>query len=382
MRNRSWASVLICIGLVSGAATAALIGCQVLVSDTAPVVVECTGSGAGICAGTDLCVSGRCVPRCDAAACEGRGCDAQTNLCNPSVIITDGSLPPDGPIDTPDASNDATDVQDSGGPKPDGERCGVGTDCASKLCASDSILTSAITNKLGGSVCTSPCCTSADCAAPNTVCFGAGTGGSYCVPASALGRAKVGSVVAGGACNGDSSVCRSGSCVGSPGVCADTCCKETDCKTGSACQLIIPGGTSPSISWNCVAPLGGTRVTGDFCSSSASCKSASCVASACRQPCSATADCPASPAQTCTYVSSRSMNQALICYANSDFPPANNRNVGTACSIADDCKSGVCDLDLAAPVCASACRHDADCSAPNHCKPLQAGPLRLLRCSP
>jgi hypothetical protein len=66
-------------------------------------------------------------------------------------------------------------------------------------------------------VCTQPCCTSADCAS-GYVCYGAGTGGNYCVAPAAGTRGSLGSNTPGASCGGNGD-CRSGVCTA--GKCHD-----------------------------------------------------------------------------------------------------------------------------------------------------------------
>src|ERR1019366_1307700 len=66
--------------------------------------------------------------------------------------------------------------------------CNNASDCSTGVCAlSETVGAQLYTAAGNASFCTTPCCTSIDCAA-GTVCFASGVGGNYCVNPAWLGR--------------------------------------------------------------------------------------------------------------------------------------------------------------------------------------------------
>lgn len=328
------------------------LGCQVIVGDDAP--------------------SFRCASLAEDACPSGQTCDLSIGRCvQPTPIEDAGPVEEDG-----GAAGDATSDGPSG-PLPIGAACRLDGDCASDLCGTSNVLTAVVTGP-SGPVCTKSCCTSAECPS-GFVCFGAGTGGNYCVAAAAASRSETGGASAGATCTA-SRDCRSGNC--QDGRCIDTCCRAADCASGTTCRLLVVTVPAPDREdWACAPPVtpsdagvgdGCNLVGGPVCSNNACFGSG--ASAACRPPCCGTDSCTAAgyPNGRCRYGTSITGDSVKICFA-SGAGAAN----GAACTNDGECSSGYCDLEL--KKCAATCCVDADCANGGVCRPAAAGPPRL-RC--
>jgi hypothetical protein len=302
-----------------------------------------------------------CAEDSPSACPTGSRCDVGAGRC---VEVTVD--PPDAP--PPDARPDAPE-----GPRDVGGRCTDNASCkAGLLCGTSTILTAAITRS--GSVCTKPCCTSADC--PNGfVCYATGTGGTYCVGAEAAGRPLPRGAGAPGSACSDPASCRSGLCAS--GRCLDTCCRDGDCATGSVCgrrSMDGPGGDGgplvTHIAWACTAPMDGGLENGDTnCVSNAECKNNNCATvpspnRRCNPSCCSSADCSAFGG-TCIYARVNTGGDYIKWCGSA--PGASDN--GTACTdtTGAECKSRYCDVAL--DQCAKPCCTDADCATNEACRP-------------
>ncbi len=160
--------------------------------------------------------------------------------------------------------------------------CSRPADCDSGVCADTLTATTALSNALSGmNFCTQPCCSSTDCPG-NTVCFGTGGGGNYCVAPNWIGRAAdQGTAVGGTPCTGNTE-CRSGLCNMTTMQCADTCCstaqQSAECSAGTVCRYAaFPGAgfDTHETAW-CGAAVGNTAA-GSPCAVDASCQSGKCA---------------------------------------------------------------------------------------------------------
>jgi hypothetical protein len=348
----------------------------------AAVLVFLTG------AGCSLIVSGD-VPefQCDGtslSACpSGQQCDLSSHKCT--------SL--DGSIDPPEASDDdvvTVDVRDSGSdgdatvsPADLGAKCRLDVECKSKLCASGTILTTAITSTTGP-ICTSPCCTSAECPA-SFVCFNGGTGGGYCVPKTLAQRTPPtsGGLLGGATCVANTD-CRSGLCTGTPKTCLDTCCALTDCSGSSTCRLKSVSAPGPTHDvWVCAPPEPtATKNGGDACSDQGqSCRSDVCIpvgSGLCRPSCSDTDSCRTlTPFVNghCVYGTSGT-DFFKFCQATTFTA---RLAAGQPCGMDSACQSDFCDAEL--KKCAEVCAKDSDCLGNEACRP-SAVNTPYLRCVP
>jgi hypothetical protein len=306
----------------------------------------------------------------DPSACpDGMTCDLGAGRC---VGATDAG--DEETTDLPDADasavlRDARADQDAG-PARMGTPCRVDGDCASKLCGTSAMLTPAITQS-DGPLCTKPCCTSADCDT-GFVCFGAGTGGNYCVPPQKLSRAAPGAKSPGASCatNGE---CRSGRCEGSR--CLDTCCSNANCAAPTTCRLATVNAGVARESWNCALPPGPLDA-GQSCTDQAQCSSNACLPSvgACRTSCCGKASCEAAgfAGSACIYGLSVATNDRFKFCGNFGGAAA-----GQPCQTDPQCKSQVCDTELR--TCIEPCCLDSDCLANQACRPAATG-NPFLRC--
>lgn len=338
-------------------------------------------------AGCSLIVSGD-VPefQCDgtsASSCpSGQTCDLSTHKCTSA----DGSAvdPDTGDQDvvTDDVRDGASESDAPQGPADLGGQCRLDKECKSNLCATATILTAPVIATTGP-ICTTPCCTSNECPS-SFVCFGGGTGGSYCVPKALAQRTPPASGgLLGGATCATNSQCRSGLCTGTPKTCLDTCCAQTDCNGTSACRIkSVPAPTAPHDIWVCAAPeSGSTGNPGDTCANQTDCKSDFCTpvgaGGRCRPTCSST--------NACHLVSGFASGHCIYSTSNGDairYCLATTFTSGTAaggaCTGPGDCQSDFCDPET--KKCATVCARDEDCLPSEACKP--SAPTPLLRCVP
>lgn len=349
-RAKTRASVLAALGV------AMVIACQVIVPSELPDFA-CTGESASACP-------------------SGMVCDARIGRCVADGVAEGGAQDAGEDVDA-----DAGDARTDAGPAPIGSPCRVDADCASKLCGTDTFLTPTMTAGTGP-VCTQPCCTSADCP-PATVCFGAGTGGNYCVAAAKAQRTPpaTGGKSAGETC-GDNNQCRSGLC--QSGRCFDTCCTYSQCSTGTTCRVSTvqtpPGATRHDI-WVCApSPPGSDAGPADKCADHPDCYNANCIGfdagRVCRPSCCTRADCNqqlGSTAAHCAYSTSNT-DQIKFCFLTTNTLASPN---GTTCGTPTECQSDYC--DDGASKCLSICCVDSDCAATEACRP---SPKGFLRCVP
>lgn len=279
----------------------------------------------------------------------------------------------------PAAQTDSGDSGLSSGPRGLGAKCRIDAECTSLLCASSTVLTTAITQTTGP-ICTQTCCTSADC--PNSfVCFNGGTGGGYCVPANLAKRtpSTAGGKHGGVPCTADNE-CRSGLCTGAPKACVDTCCVSSDCDPSSVCRIVALAAPEPSHDvWVCGRPTG-KKAIGTACEAQSECETELCIPSAggsCRPSCSSTASCRslggAFASGRCVYVTS-DVDVLKFCETAS-FP--DRSAAGEPCGDNSVCQSGFCDAEL--KKCANVCATDKDCASTESCRP-SAVKTPYLRC--
>ncbi len=341
---------------VASVAVGFLIGCQVIVGGDVPEFT-CAGSDPGACpAGMT----------CDTQA--GRGVSGAAEGGMDRIV-------PSG--DAADAAND----RDDRPPESFGKVCSGSDDCpAELLCGTVTLLSDTIITSGVDEFCTKSCCSSADCPS-SYVCFGAGTGGNYCVPGALLGKANLGTAAAGAACTGDGD-CRSGLC--REDRCVDACCTNDNCETGSLCRKAI--SDSPPLkkgTWACGAfvrdaslPIGEScsGPSGLGCPEGNCCENRNC-ATVCRPPCCTTAQCLGHGGNlaACAYATIAQTNggQTRFCI---DRAAVGDLPVGAACTSNSLCATYLCIEQK----CAEPCCVDSDCAADEVCKPSQ----NFLRCVP
>jgi hypothetical protein len=296
-----------------------------------------------------------------------------------------------------DAGEDAT--RPTLGPL--GDECVIDADCEpGLLCGTTTILTTTIVPSTSKPVCTKPCCTSEDCPA-GFVCFGPGTGGSYCVAASRAMRTppdvrgKTGGEICQlatecrsglclGRCNNEpgtscskSTDCKGSACVGFR--CADTCCEPGNCASGSVCRVMIADTHSV---WACGEPNPSpAKDQAATCIANQDCKNDNCVVGnfpnrRCTPTCCSAADCTALgfAGNVCAY-GQNGNDRLKWCFE----PNPNGAAKGTECTLDAECSSRYCDFELRK--CLTVCCTDADCAATEQCRPTPAA-TPLLRCVP
>lgn len=333
--------------------TIAGIGCSVIVSADVPEF-SCDVRDPRVCPSGQVCdlTLGKCVVPSDA----------------PTVDQTDGDEPDAEDVPDADPTPDSSDL-----PHPLGAQCRLDADCESNLCGTSNMLTTPIVTDTGP-ICTKTCCTSKDCPA-DFVCFGAGTGGNYCVPSSKAGRipAASGGKLPGATCSGASD-CRSGLC--QAGKCVDTCCMPADCTNGTVCQVATLAGPGPSHDvWMCAAVnAAASKANGDTCTNVENeCKNNNCIGNKCRESCCSVANCE-SQGRTgghCRYGESGSDRIKFCEYTTTGLADE------AKCTQDSDCQSDFCDPET--KKCAWVCCRDADCAGNKVCRPSGIG-LPFLRC--
>ena len=323
-------------------------GCQLLVPDDVPAF-QCDGH--------------------DASCPSGLRCDTRTGACVLASTLIDGG-PPDG-----DGSD--KDAGEGGKPNGLGTACVRNADCRTGLiCGTTNILTTAIIEE-GPSLCTKPCCTSADCESPDFVCWGAATGGNYCVSAAVAERTppKTAGKKPGETCT-LATECRSGLC--EQGRCLDTCCSEDQCAPGTVCRRTTVsgptagGGPVRHIVIACAAPNDGGKEVGGDCTSATECKRDICplTLARCTPTCCKISDCASGDA--CLYISTNN-DRFKACGS----PRAGGADAGAACAGDADCYSRLCDVSRGR--CVNLCCTSSDCASGEECRPSPESPP-LLRC--
>ncbi len=350
-------------------ATATLVvaafGCQFIVGSEPPPFA-CEDGKSGACPTGQTCSGGQCVT---------------TSIAVDSEVppLPDGEVP-DTLVPPRDAGRDAPD----GGPAPHGSACRLDKDCASNMCGTEGLLGLAV--QATGSVCTSLCCTSAQCPS-GFVCLAPGTGGNYCVAATALPERQLppSGGAAGGATCTTNTECRSGLCSdpndGGVRRCIDNCCKAADCTAGT-CAVATVGGKYTG--FVCTEPRGNFNV-GTLCAVSTSCKTNLCYeGTTCRQRCCASSQCGAGNSCIWTFSADTPGTVLDFCFATQSRKPA-----GQTCVDFNDCASTQCepetngqpDGSAGKKVCRDLCCIDSDCPANERCLAAPDQP-RVLRCVP
>lgn len=362
--------------VISASAT----GCEAIVGNQVPAY-KCSDSDPASCPAGKVCATatGQCIVA--AASClvtpcaAGLSCDPGTLTCVSGIVeagVDAGKLDGSTPGDTGAQGMDAGPM---GPPYPVGHTCAKPSECTTALCADSAILGQDYFNKVGA-VCTIPCCTSEQCPGRDQVCVGPGTGGKYCVPGAPLKR-TLGSKAGGATCSA-ASECRSGLCIGDSGgtnkVCADSCCLDSQCGGTAKCRPVDVEGTGHK-SYACSILPGGST---SFCSGAYdTCVSGICTtANSCESPCCG----QATISGGATLCSAQNLaNGDTFNFSNGGGTGTND--FGVACTLGTKCKSGYCDKVDGAPTgtCTDVCCTDADCTAPNICRP-RVGMMHFLRC--
>ncbi len=360
-------------------------GCEALVPKDLPSFA-CAPGGINECPGGQICSpAGVCVGSCPQTPCGADlVCDTISHICVPTVDVPeagpsesgveDGTILPDVEVDSP------LPFESSGEGGCNGElgcSCLTNTQCKPEFfCGGDAVLGDAV--KTSGPLCTKPCCKSEDC--PNDmVCYGPGTGGTYCVRPTLLQRGSANGATKGGTSCSTAEACRSGVCAGATAkVCTDTCCADADCAAPGICRRTLVEGHNV---FACAVPPPGTVGNDQICAVSADCNSGICYGTTsfaeCKPHGCGKTNClamtpPSSGFGTCAYLQTSGAPEYLgTCLHNAETPdgPPGSGVVGTACTSGTQCKTAFC--DPVAKVCTDVCCVDADCSmyAGTKCRP-------------
>jgi hypothetical protein len=340
-------------------------GCEAIVGDSPGGNVQCfDGPGVNpttLCPAGQTCIGGVCKP----GSCSGSDCGPHDGGFDaPRDVGVDHPTLPD--VTTHDVGPDVT-PHDAGAETstllPLGANCSMNSACQSGVCGTSTLLTSNVMTPEMGSVCTKPCCTSADCDDPTVqgfVCFPS-VGGDYCVDPTWIGLPKVaGMGLPGAPCPEGASDCRSSVCT--DGSCQDTCCLDSDCGGSSVCQDSTLDGMD---SFNC-GPSGGSVVQGGDCEESP-CVSNLCVGDIfsgyCVGACCRDSDCndlSGGGATSCNWLEIGDLDggDSVLRGCSSAINPGEGK-AGATCTSGDDCKSGLC---YAKTVCTTPCCVDSDCT--------------------
>ncbi|HTB73277.1 MAG TPA: hypothetical protein VK762_08525 [Polyangiaceae bacterium] len=377
-------------------------GCELVVSDALPSFT-CVPGAADSCPTGSVCVpsthqcisqTGTCVPGAAGGCAAGLRCDPQTLRCAKEATGADAADGEDAPLAmTPDSGPDSPNAVSTDAPTeaapgtpdatpldatPDvqntcrGITCGCSGNgsCDSGVCVGPVTLPSALYSAIGYSLCSQPCCTSADCPGA-TVCFGTGGGGNYCLEPHWIGRSAVLGAGQGGATCAADSDCRSGLCAmsGGTGACADTCCstaqEASECASGTVCRFAaFPGHDldTHETAW-CGAAIG-SMSGGTICGVDTTCQSGKCAAR-CEAVCRNTADCGGG-GLACSYGLGPTLPSNKDIVLGCVIVTGTTAN-GGMCTGNSDCQSAFCDNSMH---CTDACVTDADCKSGLHCKPV------------
>jgi hypothetical protein len=325
---------------------------------------------------TGMCISNAAV--CVACATSNTpGCCASPKVCDPG---TQQCVPPG--------------TQDAG------TSCSGDLACTTGICSDPAELGPNAPSTAVAS-CTTPCCTSGDCPA-DSICWGAGTGGNYCISAAAAGR-NVGTGTPGTTCS-RSGDCRSGVCIG--GTCEDTCCSNSNCASPTTCAVTTTFG-GQNLTLACIVAAGTVRAN-DTCTSNAQCASGFCAeytattvggqtetVKACAQPCCGSTQCGSLDGfqLLCNddYLPPSGSGPVVpVCDYPQTGPTANGQmqtptgKVGATCTSETDCFSNLCTATGTAPgYCTDVCCVDSDCGTSGYvCRPVPSGMGTSLRCIP
>ena len=396
------------LSLATLAAAVAGGACEAIVSDAIPPFT--CGAAADSCPAGEICATtyGTCVDRAKACSFSGCGanekCDEGAQTCvaqgaHGGLVADANASDSADAADAIGANADGSDdrradaSRGTGGTIPNdppptcrdiGCACVGPSGCASGICGDTLTLTQDATRAAGGNVCTSPCCTSTDCPL-GAVCFGAGTGGNYCVRRELLGRSAARGEKAGGDACAASSDCRSGLC-GAEGTCEDTCCSQSSpaCAPQSACVLAPFAGASfdTHLTFRCASRQAGGEYKAE-CARATDCRSRVCENGRCGTPCRATSECGTGAA--CGNSAFKgAADLVATCEVSSASPPS---PLGAACTGDSTCAS--LDCNDSTHTCSDVCFSDTDCktAAGYKCRPttfaLQfGGMVTVLACVP
>ena len=363
----------------------------------------CSASGAcRVCESSELTCDG-VDEDCDGIVDNRAPCEEGTCIAGRCVVPEDAGPRPDaapppdvytcGPTNcpAPSACDNKTNTCVRGSSVPEGGACVADTVCTTGACATAGMVPTAWLD--AGRFCTKACCTSNDCAA-GSVCANAGTGGRYCVKASLLGIANVGTKAIGDSCTTAES-CRSGRC--ESGTCADTCCSDASCGSSRRCTLSsVWTGTASSAGFHCRPTSSSANTASNRrCVDSSACTSGICrqvstnllEPNLCMAPCCSSAACGAATGflsiytLRCSY--ERPDGATAVVASCREGANAGGKRIGEACTVDGDCFSNQCDSVIGK--CTDVCCGDDDCTreaAGWRCLPSSTKSPYAPRCQP
>lgn len=283
----------------------------------------------------------------------------------PDTSAPDTSVPDTGPGD----SGKETGPVDSGPPPgTSGGPCeGAGT-C---LDPKDFCATAGDVDFLAaGSLCTSMCRKTTDCAA-GEMCAASKAAAGVCVPKTLIGRGT-GTAAVGATCatNND---CATGYC---PDLkCRESCAATTDCGAGETCFQNVEtfkkanGDTYQRRQGLCL-PKGSRKDPTTTCTTDAECSSGICgtfknaqgqTVNACAPSCGSIADCSGGACFTGPFLKAASLENVRICAGTSGTGAT-----GSTCSTDDVCKEENCLQSTG--TCGALCSRPSDCAG-SRCRP-------------
>jgi hypothetical protein len=281
--------------------------------------------------------------------------------------LTEGGAP-DAPGDQAqgsDAKSHDGPVLEAGAPDvaklPSNASCTSNASCQSGTCGDSKLLGPSVTLPSGSGVCTESCCSSLDCHMSGSkarVCYPA-PGGNYCLEPGwvSVGATGIGSVDSPCSNGGD---CLSGVCEAH--TCRDTCCADSDCPAGNACQI----STLDQNQTMACGPSNGGAGPGADCSSSA-CASNLCISNGpladafCTSACCGDSDCPLmaqTSASTICGWNDYGLPDGGDSFLRICMLPQMGGAFGTTCTKNTECASNLCGKG---GLCTQPCCTSADC---------------------
>ncbi|WP_394827834.1 hypothetical protein [Pendulispora albinea] len=361
-------------------------GCEAIVDGNVPSFRCDATLEAGVCPAGQYCLGSTCVPEgtgpgpalidCGDRKCAaGQRCAPKNNECVDAATACTSDNCPAGT-----ACDFGTLKCLEPAKKGLGESCKGDLECSGgAFCGYTPVLTADVVTVDG--LCTKPCCRSDDCPA-DFVCYGAGTGGNYCVSKGILQRPALGARKGGEACTVQAD-CRSGICDPATNKCADTCCNSTQCTNGTVCRAMDVRGKADAKKFVLGCGVSdGTADPGALCGGifGPRCKEGLCdtTTTRCEMPCCGSAACTS----YCDNTRARDHSEIVTACTDVASPRGPKAN-GAPCEKATECAGNRCiqDSPAGAKYCSDACCIDPDCGGDLVCRPRDIGGGQFhLRC--
>lgn len=385
MRGRICARVT-CLVIAGLGALGGAGGCELVVKDTLPSTIACTGTSLTDCASGQACRDGVCTD-CGPEGCfvlpVDAGHDSTTHVDAHRVDTGhDVKKHVDAGHDTAPPPDVGQDTAPPGGAI--GASCTDNGSCAAGLGCVPAVDLPGLTFTVT-SVCSKPCCADTDCGGSN-VCYPT-AGGNFCVTERAAE-----------ACGGS---------------CGTPCCHDSDCGSGGkvfcAAGSTFAGTGVPScqtFSGDTACTMGPCKgVAGDACDVDTDCEHGVCASSGgyggtcggylggctCLGPvtCCSDSDCT-QHATTCEWLEATDATGSPVVLRGCQAPGGSTPTGGT-CTADSSCSGGVCGqfVGQSTQQCTQPCCQDTDCTGAGSgwvCRPLNVkltlGSVPLLVCQP